>query len=557
MEKKNLYTEFDNNSSSSDAELSKFKQRLANARIKKSMVTEKDVITSHDDKLNKGKTKDKNSLDGIIQVTNGISDIKKNSCNKDLIDDNKVLEKNSKAVKISDTSENSVEIKKNLSDIRTRDIVTSDKENNILSKRKSDALNDEFTLKQTNVEKRNVSDERSVSYKNKNVKKNKSKCVGIIKRKDISNLSDDEKVSRLDELEKKILLELDTKIKRELDELNNIVNDNNDLVEKFRSDEVVSLDEVKERYDKLNELLKKITKLIEQANILNDNYKFEDILNLTDFEDQNIVNDIIEFRDLLDTSEHSKKLTDKYKMLDSFMLLYREVYIKEEVLKNNISVANDKVEKTEKRDKKYSELQEDMEVVSQIDSDCKLLINKQNEYLDVLRGRINNISSNRVVEYRMRGINDMLSSMLLYLGIMVGMPFKNNKVSAGAKALTMGLMLRNLRRSRPRTVAVERLHYEADDFSEELFSRLSDVEVTMSVINTVLDDVIKMKDEFDEEFYNKVPGYENVRVKLIELESSVRDSKKKLEETSEKLKTNVNINNKKLVRVKELNEGSV
>lgn len=530
MNKKNLNANLDddNNSSTSNEELSKFKQRLNDARIRRVNVNNKDAIAL--DINNKDVVINKGSLNDLICTTVNISDSKKNI---------EVIEGQASDKKL-DSSNNSITANKNSS--------TSEIKNEVNYK--------DVNLKDINEKKKDNLKEDTVSQKkiiNNLVKKNRSKCVGIIKRKDISNLTVDEKNKRVNQLEKKILLELDTKIKREIDELNDLIVQNNDLINKLKDDsDVVSLDKVKEEYEKLNELLKKVTKLIEQVNILNNNYKFEDILNLTDFDDQNIVNDIIEFRDLLDTSEPSKELTEKYKMLDSFILFYREIFIKEENIKNNILFASKKEKEVEERDKKYVVLQEDLEFITQIDKECKLIIDKQNEYMDVLNNRIAHISSSRVVEYRMRGVEDILSSIMLYLSIMVKIPFRNNKVQVGSKALVTGRMLRNLSKMRPR--AVEYTKYEADDFHDELFSHLSEVEVTMLVIDTVLDDVSKMKLEFEDEFKNKVPGYEKVESKLREIETSIKDSKKKLENASDRLKADVKVNNRKLVKVKELNE---
>jgi hypothetical protein len=536
----------DDNTSAGNGELSKFRERLE--RYKRSR--------------NKGKVnKENNQVKGSKKVVS-VLDIKTKKVEKIDVDKLKANVDKVSYVKVRPKGIGKEDNVKKSTDVKALDKKEVKKEKVLVEDkaRVSVGIGTNKVLESKSEEKKSL-DNKELDVKKKveeqdNVKKvpkkRQSKCVGIIKRKDISNLTGEEKLKRLDELEKKILLELDTKLRREIDELNGITREQNDIVDFLDNQKLISQEEVEEKLKRLNELLEKINKLIEQVKILNDNYRFEDVLNITDFQDQNIVNDIIEFRDILDTSKHSEKLTEKYKMLDKFILLYREVYIKEDVVKNNISVTEKQLEETKDRDNKYLRTREDIDNIERVNKDCKLIIDKQNEYLVALNRRISHIDSSRVLEYRMTGTNNLLMSTLMYIGIMMAMPFRNRRNQNMARILLTGQMLRNFNRNKLRPF--EKIKYEAVDLTSEIYSHLDEVDIVSSVVNSTLDEVRSIKSEFKREFKGKVPGYEEVEAKLLEVERMVLASKKQLERTEDSLNRSLRENNKKLVRVKELNQ---
>lgn len=384
-------------------------------------------------------------------------------------------------------------------------------------------------------------------------KKNQNKYVGIIVRRDVSNLTEEQKEERLKELEKEILLGLDTKLEREIDNLERLESEHDEIVGELKYKKLISKEEIKEKSERLKEILKQIKFYIEQIEILNDNYRFEDIINLTEFKDQNIISSIVEYRDILESNnDRSKDLSDKYKMLDNFIILYREVYIKEELLKHNVDVSEEHYRKTEERDKKYDKLKDDVESVERVNNECKIIIDKQNEYLRALNDRISRIDSTRVLRYRMEGVNNILLSTLMYITIMNNMRFRNRRVQNAARLLVTGRMLRNLNRNRLRPV--ETIRYDAEDLQDDLYRHLNDLEILSTLVEVTLSDVRKMREEFIREFKGKVPGFEEVETKLDEVEKSILQTKKRLELSENVVNRNLQVNDRKMVRVRQLNE---
>ncbi len=457
----------------------------------------------------------------------------------------------------------------NINNIQKKDSVTTNKNTHSEVKDYNVKIEDNKKARETNLNVVDVNKTRQKREENTKYKidkkipskgidnKNRSKYVGIITRKDVSKLNDEERDKRLEELEKEILLGLDVKLEREILNLRELVSEEEDIVDTLNNQELISKEEIKEKIERLEEILKKIKEYIEQVEVLNNNYRFEDIINLTEFRDQNIINNIVEYRDILEVnSDRSKKLSDKYKMLDNFILLYREVYIKEELLKHNYEKANDRLEEVEDRDKKYDELKDNVDIIEQVDRDCKTIIDKQNEYLAALNNRISRIDSQMVTQYRFNGINNMLTTMLMYISIMNRLRTANPAVRGAASVMATRRMLRNLARNRLMTT-VNRMEYSADDLSSELYNHLDDVKILSVFIENTLSDISVMREQFENEFKGKVPGYEELEEKLNQVEMSIEDNKKKLEVVQNDINRNIEINDNKLVRVRTLNQEGI
>ena len=155
------------------------------------------------------------------------------------------------------------------------------------------------------------------------------------------------------------------------------------------------------------------------------------------------------------------------------------------------------------------------------------------------------------MEYRVMGTDNILRSMLMYMGIMMAMPFKNKKNKNIMSSVIVGNMLRNL--NRPRGEFREKTKYDAIDLSYEIYNHLGEVEIVATIIDSTLDDIIRMKEEFSRNYKGKVPGYEEVESKLQEIELNILNNKKQIEKEFNSLSESIMVNDRKLVKVKELN----
>lgn len=437
------------------------------------------------------------------------------------------------------------------------DIRTVDKKAKIEKKQQLSEYEDSFEIdKSKEAVEEVISDKKAMKTQNKDTvgvqkRSNRTKYVGIIRRVDVSSLTEEEKDKRISELKVKILAGIDKKLELDMVELNRIREEKNRLVDSFSDDE--DYEKWVERKKKIEELLEKVRGLIEEINVLYENIDFSNVSDLDKFDNQIIVNDIIEYRDILDSSSRLHELSEEYKMLDNFVVLYREIFLTETRTKEMSDSVDTKVSEIVVRDEHYKNLDSSLDVVDDITRDCNLLIDKQNEYLKVLFSRIDHISSELITEYRFRGVNELLTSTLLYMGVMVAtLPTRRIPRVMATRAVATRRLLDNMRRQMQPEVTT-RLQYEALDFEQEIFAHLDDIRLTINVIDATLEDIEKYKQEFREEYEGRVPNYEEVLGKLKEMELVVKETRQKALVVEKQLEDSQRVNESKLVRVKELN----
>ena len=493
------------------------------------------------------------------EIDNGVEKVKESKSEeiKSVIIENKIDEKVDTDVKVIGISQPRRKLKAGI----VKEEVVSKKDEILVEEKK---ISTDKPRKEE--EKKEIPQERTfqdikrvgVARQNTNVKKepvkrNKSKCIGIIKRKDVSKLTESEKEKRMQELSEKIIYNINKRLADDIRELNKIREEKNKLIEDFENEQ--DLEKWQERQKKLEELKQRIQDLIDQIMLLHDNYNFENVLEMHELEDQNLVNDIIEYRDILDTTEHSEKLTEEYKLLDNYVLLYREIFLTEDRTKDMVEKTDDKVTKLEKRDKDYKKLQEDIEDVKEVEDQCKRVIKKQNQYLEVLMRRISQIDSSRIVDYKFKGANEILTSTLMFIAIMGGSLFIPGVRGTMVRTNATRKMMKNLREA-TEFEKIEKTVYEASDFENEIFAHLGEVDMALHLIDDTLEEISRYRDKFNKEFKNVVNGFEEVETKLNEIEKSIVDAKKQTLALDAKLRESEKINAKKLVKVKELNSAA-
>lgn len=440
-------------------------------------------------------------------------------------------------------------------DVKNDEFVSSDVKHDSLKDDSVEAIEAEKG-RELNTFKNASEKELNVSVKDVN-REVKNKCVGIIKRKDVSKLNDEEKSERIVELGQKILSEIDLKLEKDIFKLNEIIREQNLLVESCQTEQDLDkLEQIRKEYEELYRKFKEFTKQVE---LLYENYDFEKIIDLNEFSDNQIlVNDIIEFRDLLDNSDPAVELVEQYKLLDNFVMLHREIFLIEERIKKNTEKQDKKIERVKDRDENYSLFQEKLDGVSRVDSECKLIIDKQNDYVKALFNRINHISSERVIEYQVRGINNLLETTILYVALLAAnIQLQLSGRGMTARAMATRRMLANIRRQMNQDpLRVEKIRYQAEDFENEIFAHIDDLGSAIKVIDETIGDIGKYRKEFEEKYKGIVTGYEEVLSKLNEVEKMVFDSKQKALAVQAKLEESEKINSDKLVRVKALNENN-
>ena len=102
--------------------------------------------------------------------------------------------------------------------------------------------------------------------------------------------------------------------------------------------------------------------------------------------------------------------------------------------------------------------------------------------------------------------------------------------------------------------------YTAIDYDSSIRYALANIEDVSNLVDSTLDDVVRLKKEFNDKFKQysfEFPEYEETIRRLNKMENAIFGNKVKLNNAVDKLKRDKIINENKLKRVKELNDESV
>ena len=370
------------------------------------------------------------------------------------------------------------------------------------------------------------------------------------KKKKIShNISSNDKDLVKDELRVKIIKRIRRDFDKKLAELD-VLESELYFLDKD-NDIAVDLDRVKEIKKKINDIIGKINNIIEQYNIYNNSYELENVI---DIDDDSLVNDIINFKGLVNSYDRSR-LSNDYKLLDEYRDLYSKLdYISGIV--DNINIKNvDKISSISDRDSKYKNINKDMGYVSDSISKCDMEIKRHNEYLAKVMAKVGDIDSREYTEYKVRGINELISQSFKYLGLLMISPFKGLVPSIMVDTLITRKMIKNIY-DNMYIDKINRVEYMAYDYEREINSRLWDIDYTFGVIDDTINMVDRLKSDFGYIYDSRVKGYDDTLRKLDSISDRVLNNRYRMELVKNKLMASKRINDDKLKKVKVLNESS-
>lgn len=307
--------------------------------------------------------------------------------------------------------------------------------------------------------------------------------------------------------------------------------------------------QVRELRKKIEDIIKKINAIIEQYNL----YNKYDMDIIVDLDDNCLMDKIINYRDLLDSYDDGKNFVKEYKLLNEFSGLY----LKLENIKNDVdNVCNDSLNvmnNYEDRDKKYEQITLEMLKFNEFDKDCMGEIERQNEYLDNLMKKLDDIDSERFVSERLVGLDLLFSQGLKFLSLKLLSPLSGFIPSIVSETL----VAKNMVKSAYKNLHFERkeeIHYSAVDYEYELNNRFFDVNSVSNLIDDTIKDLGKMKSEFLLIYNSNILGYEDTFKKIEKLEEILYRNKIKVDVIKKRINVSKRVNENKMIRVKKLNE---
>ena len=373
-------------------------------------------------------------------------------------------------------------------------------------------------------------------------------------RDDSSNLENANEIplkqQKFKELEKKIINLIKKDLIKVVNEME-ILQSELYILSEVNGDNIM-LRKCQEELDQVKNMLCKIDKLKEQYDFLKDNYDFEYLLEI---DNNDLVDKIIELRDSFGNNE-LKILSEDYKLLD----VYKYLYLKIDDLQEKTILFEEKKEeelaKLKERDIDFEELKKKVYNVDATNRNYNAFVSSQNELLQRIDSDVGRISSNEIVSYHLKGFNELFRNSFKYFGLLMISPLKGIIPSIATETLITGNLIKNLYKNLS-WEEEKHIIYEAMDYSSMISNAIDDLNVTSGIVDKTLDDIVRLKMEYNDKF-KKYHGdfleYREVMQKIGDMENKIIGNKIKIEIMKKRALEQKRLNDKKMVKIKELNQ---
>ena len=370
-----------------------------------------------------------------------------------------------------------------------------------------------------------------------------------LKNKNTNNVNKDKITNTIsnNELEKKIYLKLEKELIRLKNECE-IIESEEYIINKYEKDQEV--------YNNALRINKKIDKLLIKLKKIEKDYKLfkdKDLIKEPLFlEDTLLIDDIIEYRESLSKIKTSP-INNKLKLLGEYQHLYLnldKLIDKTEQIKE---ISNKRVEELSLRDQNYKEAKNKIVNISEIENCTSKIINKNKMYLEELSKKVDKITEEKYIEKKLEGMNGFFTSSLRYIFLLTLTPLSGIFPGIAARTIATRKLLHGM---------LENMHYKtqekslflADNYLDEINNRIYDIKDLEDNIDSAIEEVQKLKKEFQDEFlaYN-LPEYDKTYKKLELIEANILNNKEKTRIIKEKLIKNKTLNKNTLLKVHKLN----
>lgn len=354
------------------------------------------------------------------------------------------------------------------------------------------------------------------------------------------------------ELQKDIISLIKKRLVKTANELEMLYSEFYILKEVINDD--VYLEECKEKIKETKKILSKIKSLKEKYDYLKDNVDFDNLLML---DDNSLVDKIIKLKEI-SSDDDIRKTIDDYKILEEYKSLYLKIdKLEEDVIKYD-KYKKEKEEELKKRDIDFEELKNTFYNKNLEQERYDRYVQAQENTLKKLDENFMKIDSYEKVSYKLNGFNGLLINSFKYLGLLIASPLKGVFPGIATQMIATKNIIHNLYNSLS-WEEEKKMVYETVDFSKSLSDAMNDIDGTLRLVDSTIDDVRRLKDKYLKEFSKyqySFPEYNEFIKKLNKIENSILNNKVKMELMKEKLKTKEKENDSKLMLVKKLNSSS-
>ena len=298
-------------------------------------------------------------------------------------------------------------------------------------------------------------------------------------------------------------------------------------------------------------LLSKVKNLKEKYDYLKNNIDFDYLLEIAD---DSLVDKIIELKDMC-SSDDIRCTVQNYKILEEYKYLYLKIdKLEEDAIKYNDYKKN-KEDELKSRDIDFEKLKNDVYNKDFEQKRYDNFINEQEMFLKDLNEKIANIDSKEVVNYKIKGFNQLVGNSFKYLGLLLASPFKGLFPGIATQTVATRNVIHNLYNNLE--IEEERkMVYEAIDFSSSINTAINDLDKTLNLVNATLEDISNLKNKYKIEFAKyefSFSSYSEIIKKINKMENAVLNNKVKIELMRKKMYEKEKENSEKMKRVKKLN----
>lgn len=351
------------------------------------------------------------------------------------------------------------------------------------------------------------------------------------------------------ELQKEIINLIKKKLVKSINELEILQSELYILNQLEQGD--IYLIECQQDIKNIKKLLSKVNSLKDRYDYLKDNVDFEYML---EHDDDLLVDKILELKEICSRSD-IKQTIDDYKILDEYKYLYLKIdKLQDQVIKFD-EYKNNKKDELRQRDIDFDIMKNDVYDIDREKEKYVDFVNKQEIILRDLDEKINKIDFYEKVSYRLKGFNQLLGNSFKYLGLLLVNPLKGVVPGIAMQTLVTKNTIRNLYNSLE-WEENRKIEYDAIDYSYSINIMIDNLDNMSSMIDSTLEDIIKLKSKYMNEFSqyeNSFSSYRNTIKKMNKIENAVFGSKIKIEIMKSRMKEKENENNNKLLMVKKLN----
>jgi len=313
----------------------------------------------------------------------------------------------------------------------------------------------------------------------------------------------------------------------------------------------IYLNKCKDNIKEIKKLLSKVKVLREKYECLRENNDFEYLL---EFDDDLLIDKILELKDICSNYE-IKQTIDDYKILEEYKCLYLKIDMLQENSLEYENYKNEKIEELKQRDIDFDKMKEKIYDFDRENERYNDFVWRQEQLCLELNDKISKIDSYERFNYKLKGFNQLLGNSFKYMGLLLISPLKGLVPGIVTQTVITKNVVSNLYRNLE-WEENKKIVYNAINYADEINIALNDIDNAALMINSTLEEVIKMKSKYINEF-SKYEGsfssYKDAIKKINKIENAVIGNKIKLEKIRENMKEKERLNDIKMKKVKKLN----